>query len=79
MRRFRLSTLMLLVVIAALGVALVVQERRATRREAELQAQLTRARLEAALRLTQAEWVTTALEVELVPRLEGIFQPEPKR
>jgi hypothetical protein len=40
MRRFRLSTLMLLVVITALGVALVVQERRAARREAELQARL---------------------------------------
>jgi hypothetical protein len=35
MKRFRLSTLMLLIVIAALGVALVVQQRRATRREAE--------------------------------------------
>jgi hypothetical protein len=40
MRRFRLSTLMLLIVIAALCVALVVQERRAARREAELQARL---------------------------------------
>ena len=35
MRRFRLSTLMLLIVIAALGVALVVQHDRAARREAE--------------------------------------------
>jgi hypothetical protein len=40
MRRFRLSTLLLLIVIAALCVALVVQERRAARREAELQARL---------------------------------------
>ena len=40
MRRFRLSTLMLLVVIAALGVALVVQQRRSARREADLQARL---------------------------------------
>ena len=40
MRRFRLSTLMLLIVIAALGVALVVQQRRAARREAGLQAEL---------------------------------------
>jgi hypothetical protein len=40
MKRFRLSTLMLLVVIAALGVALVVQHRRAARREAELEARL---------------------------------------
>jgi hypothetical protein len=37
MKRFRLSTLVLLVVIAALSFALVVQERRAARREAELQ------------------------------------------
>jgi hypothetical protein len=36
MRRIRLSALMLLVVIAALSTALVVQHRRAARREAEL-------------------------------------------
>jgi hypothetical protein len=36
MKRFRLSTLMLLIVIAALIVALVVQDRRAARRELEL-------------------------------------------
>jgi hypothetical protein len=36
MRRFRLSTLMLLIVIAALSIALVVQHHRAARREAEL-------------------------------------------
>jgi hypothetical protein len=40
MRRFRLSTLMLLIVIASLCVALVVQHHRAARREAELQARL---------------------------------------
>ncbi len=40
MRRFRMSTLMLVIVIAALGVAMVVQERRAARREAELRARL---------------------------------------
>ena len=40
MRRFRLSTLMLLIVIAALGIVMVVQQRRAARREAELQARL---------------------------------------
>jgi hypothetical protein len=40
MKRFRLSTLLLLVVIAALSLALVVQERRAARREAELQFRL---------------------------------------
>jgi hypothetical protein len=40
MKRFRLSTLMLLIVIAALSIALVVQHRRAARREAELQARI---------------------------------------
>ncbi len=40
MKRFRLSTLLLLVVIAALCLALVMQERRAARREAELEFRL---------------------------------------
>jgi len=40
MKRFRLSTLLLLVVIAALSLALVMQERRAARREAELEFRL---------------------------------------
>ena len=42
MRRFRLSTLMLLIAIAACCIALVVQYRRAARREAEWKAQFTR-------------------------------------
>jgi hypothetical protein len=37
MRRFRLSTLMMMIVIAALCIALVVQQDRAARREVELQ------------------------------------------
>jgi hypothetical protein len=41
MKRFRLSTLMLLIVIAALGITLVVQHRRAIRTEAELRARLS--------------------------------------
>ena len=36
MRRFRLSTLMLLIVIAALGITVVMQQVRAARREAKL-------------------------------------------
>jgi hypothetical protein len=40
MRRIRLSTLMLLIVITALVAALVVQRQRAARREAELQSRL---------------------------------------
>lgn len=42
MKRFRLSTIMLLVIIAALGLALVVQQDRASPREAALQARLVR-------------------------------------
>jgi hypothetical protein len=40
MKRFRLSTLMLLIVIAALSITLMVQERRAARREVQLQAEI---------------------------------------
>ena len=40
MRRFRLSTLLLLIVIASLSIALAVQQRRGSRREAELQGRL---------------------------------------
>ena len=40
MKRFRLSTLMLLIVIVALSTALVVHHVRSSRREAELQARL---------------------------------------
>ncbi len=40
MRRFRMSTLMLLIAIAALSMALLVQHHRATRREAEMRARL---------------------------------------
>ena len=40
MRRCRLSTLMLLIVLAALGIALVEHYRRAARRQVELQARL---------------------------------------
>jgi hypothetical protein len=40
LKRIRLSTLMLLVVIAALGITVVVQQRRSAHREAELQARI---------------------------------------
>jgi F0F1-type ATP synthase delta subunit len=43
MKRFRLSTLMLLVVIAALGIALVLQSRRATNLERALEVKSRRA------------------------------------
>jgi hypothetical protein len=48
MKRFRLSTLLLLVVIAALSLALLEQERRAAQREADLR--LSHALLEHILR-----------------------------
>jgi hypothetical protein len=51
MKRFRLSTLMLLILIAAFGIALVVQHQRASRREAEFQSRLHRAEVEADLRI----------------------------
>jgi type II secretory pathway component PulK len=54
MKRFRLSTLMLLIVIAALVVALLVQHDRATRREAELQARLHKAQVDADLLIERA-------------------------
>jgi hypothetical protein len=47
MKRFRLSTLMLLIVIAGLCVALMVQHNRAAQREAELEARLHKAEKEA--------------------------------
>jgi urease accessory protein UreH len=40
LKRFRIGTLMLIIVIAALGTALVVQHNRALRREAELKAKI---------------------------------------
>jgi hypothetical protein len=40
MKRFRLSTLLLLVVIVALSMALAIQHRQSTRREAELLARM---------------------------------------
>jgi hypothetical protein len=52
MRRIRLSTLMLLIVIAALCAGLIVQDRRAARRESELKAELD-SRREAVERLSQ--------------------------
>jgi hypothetical protein len=52
MRRIRLSTLMLLIVIATLCAGLIVQDRRAARRETELKAKLD-SRGEAIERLMQ--------------------------
>jgi hypothetical protein len=46
MTRFRLATLMLLVVVAAMAIALIVQDRRAAVREELLRAQLARSRME---------------------------------
>ena len=42
MKRMRIGTLMLLVSIVALGIALVVEHSRASRREARLRAELAR-------------------------------------
>jgi hypothetical protein len=63
MRRYRLSTLMLLVVIAALSVTLAVQHQRAVRREADL-----RGKLAAAMRPGSQSWWNTNVQ-----GLEGKF------
>jgi hypothetical protein len=66
MKRFRLSTLMLLIVIAALCVALVVQQRQASRREAEL-------------RVRMAEKDSQVQELkERLERLAELVQRQPK-
>jgi hypothetical protein len=54
MRRFRLSTLLLLIVIAALGITVVMQQVRAARREAELRAARDAAELRAAEALSRS-------------------------
>jgi hypothetical protein len=67
MRRFRLSTLMLLMVIVACCIALVVQYRRAARREAQLKAQIARfwkyrpLKAEMSSRLKQSQATTGAM------------------
>jgi hypothetical protein len=58
MKRFRLSTLMLLIALAALGIALVVHYRRAARREAEWKARIARS------------WRYRPLKAEMSSRLE---------
>jgi Tfp pilus assembly protein PilV len=60
MKRYWLSTFVLLIVIGVLGVALVMQQRRADRLEARLQAiaaerEATRIKAEANFRLAQDE------------------------
>jgi hypothetical protein len=55
MKRFRLSTLMLLIVIAALCVATVVQQIGAARRDAELRGQASRREAELQDRLVLQE------------------------
>ena len=62
MLRYRLSTLMLLVVIAALSITLAVQHQRAVRREAELTGKL------AAMRPGSQSWWNTNVQ-----GLEGKF------
>jgi hypothetical protein len=67
MRRFRLSTLMLLIVIAALSNALMVQERRAERREVKLQADI--ADLQAELLPLSASFVRPPQKQRAVMRM----------
>jgi hypothetical protein len=62
MRRFRLSTLLLLVVTAALSLALVIQERRAARREAEIQ---FRRVITEYMRVSRVVYQTQPMEIQL--------------
>jgi hypothetical protein len=70
MKRFRLSTLMLVIVIAALCVGLVVQHDRASRREAALQARLA---LSWPLYL-QRQAVEEAIKLEIEARTQRHLQ-----
>jgi chemotaxis protein histidine kinase CheA len=68
MKRFRLSTLMLLVVIVAMGTALVMQSRRATNLESDLVVQSRRAAdLEAELEVQSRR--AANLEAEMKERM----------
>jgi hypothetical protein len=59
MKRFRLRTLMLLIVIAALCMGLAVQHRRAARREAQLNAELANKNRElAAMRVRSTNYIS---------------------
>jgi hypothetical protein len=72
LKRIRISTLMLLIVIAALIVGLVVEKRRSTAILAQMQAERDNARILAA----QAEYVATieratSLLLEAKPKIDG--------
>ncbi len=56
MKRFRLGTLMLLVIIAALATALTVQQHRAARREAAMQAEIASLRAASANSKRRHTW-----------------------
>jgi electron transfer flavoprotein alpha/beta subunit len=66
MKRFRLSTFMLLIMIVALGIVVVVQQRRAARREVGLQARM-------AEKDVLVNWYR-AYDLELKQRLEAAAQ-----
>jgi hypothetical protein len=77
MKRFRLSTLMLLIVIASLCVALFVQDRRAARRERELQM-----RMESLLREFQTSRAIQAINRSVPPPrsvLEAVTKKENRK
>jgi hypothetical protein len=74
MRPIRLSTLLLLVVIAALGMALAIQHERSARREAELLAQMAQEkefverRNELNIKILKLEIQTQSAETQREPR-----------
>ena len=69
---------MLLIVIAALGIAVVVQQRRAARREAELQAQLELAnyKYNTTQLLLKNERMMSRMQLTNMKRLEAELQRE---
>ncbi len=72
MKRFRLRTLMLLIVIAALCVALVVQHNRASQREPALQARLARSWPLYLQQQARAEAIELSIEARNQRRLETL-------
>jgi hypothetical protein len=78
MKRFRLSTLMLLIVIAALALSLVTREVRTARRRAEMQARV--AELQARLsKSVNSEPVVSEVRRTQVKPIQRQPEPLPKR
>ncbi len=80
MKQLRLSTLVLLIVIAALCVALFVQQDRASRREAELRANLAQSWpvFVKQRQFDEMMKIQHEYDVKLVRRINSRAQPQPE-